>query len=192
MNDTGQIETELTTSNPIVEQSLEYKMAILAEKDISENVTKAIKSTKAHRRWFWELLQNAKDTVVDEPNRQVSIKLTYSKTDDKEPTIKFEHSGNPFKFTTDPTRFDDLTNLILPLSGKPPGKTTGKFGTGFLSTHILSLKIRVEGIYQNEVGEYSDFNIVIDRTETDRPKLIKSIVTSLLEQKSSFKIISDN
>jgi len=192
MNETEQAETELTTVKPTVEQSLEYKMAILAEKDISENVSKAIKSNKAHRRWFWELLQNAKDTVVDEQSRQVSIKLTYSKTDDNTPTIKFEHSGNPFKFTTDPTRFDDLTNLILPLSGKPSGRTTGKFGTGFLSTHILSLKIRVEGVYLNEIGEYSDFNIVIDRTETDRTKLIESIVKSLTEQKFSFKKILDN
>jgi hypothetical protein len=192
MHEVEQVETELTTARPTVEQSLEYKMAILAEKDISENVSKAIKSNKAHRRWFWELLQNAKDTVVDEPERQVSIKLTYSKTDGNTPTIKFEHSGNPFKFTTDPTRFDDLTNLILPLSGKSAGRTTGKFGTGFLSTHILSLKIRVEGVYMNEVGEYSDFNIIIDRSETDRTRLIASIVKSLTEQKLSFKKISDN
>ena len=42
MDEKGQIETVLTTSNQIVEQSSDYKLAILAEKDISEKVNKAI------------------------------------------------------------------------------------------------------------------------------------------------------
>jgi hypothetical protein len=81
MNDTTQIENDLTTTKPTVEQSEFYDQAILAEKIITEKVNEAIKSSKAHRRWFWELLQNAKDTVVYETNRQVSVKLTYTKTD---------------------------------------------------------------------------------------------------------------
>ena len=191
MTDTTQIGNDLTTSQPIVEQSEFYDQAILAEKIITEKVEEAIKSSKAHRRWFWELLQNAKDTVVYETNRQVSIKLTYTKTDSGELVLVFEHSGNPFKYNADRTRFDDLKNLILPVSGKPPGKASGKFGTGFLSTHILSLKFKVNGVYQDESKTYWDFNIDIDRTETDREKRIESIVKSLADKKSSFKIISD-
>lgn len=175
----------------INEQSAEYKMAILAEKDISEKVTKAIKSNKVHRRWFWELLQNAKDTIVDEPDRKVSVRLTYDLLDNPEPVISFEHDGNPFKYAKDRTRFDDLTNLILPLSGKTPGNTVGKFGTGFLSTHILSMKIRVQGVYENETGQYSDFDLIINRSESDRRRLIESIVKSLNEQKKSFIPIQD-
>ena len=191
MNDTTQIENDLTTSKPTVEQSEFYDQAILAEKIITEKVNEAIKSSKAHRRWFWELLQNAKDTVVYETGRQVSVKLTYTKTDSGELVLIFEHSGNPFKYNADRTRFDDLKNLILPVSGKPPGKASGKFGTGFLSTHILSLKFKVNGVYQDEHNVFWDFNIDIDRTETDREKRIESIVKSLADKKSSFKIISD-
>lgn len=181
----------MTTTKPTVEQSEFYDQAILAEKIITEKVNEAIKSSKAHRRWFWELLQNAKDTVVYETNRQVSVKLTYTKTDNGELVLVFEHSGNPFKYNADRTRFDDLKNLILPVSGKPPGKASGKFGTGFLSTHILSLKFKVNGIYQDDNNDYWDFNITIDRTETDREKRIESIVKSLADKKSSFKKITD-
>lgn len=197
MIDIPQTESDLTTSKPTVEQSEFYDQAILAEKIITEKVNEAIKSDKAHRRWFWELLQNAKDTVVNEAGRQVSVKLTYTrlKKDDEENgelVLIFEHSGNPFKYNADRTRFDDLKNLILPVSGKPPGKASGKFGTGFLSTHILSLKFKVNGIYEDESNNFWNFNIHIDRTETDREKRIESIVKSLADKKSSFTKLTDN
>ncbi|MEO8664749.1 MAG: DUF3883 domain-containing protein [Ignavibacteria bacterium] len=192
MNDTNLTEDNLTTVKPMVEQSEFYDQAILAEKIITEKVNEAIKSNKAHRRWFWELLQNAKDTVINETDRQVAIKLTYTRADNGELVLTFEHSGNPFKYNPDRTRFDDLKNLILPVSGKPPGKASGKFGTGFLSTHILSLKFNVKGVYQDESNDYWEFSIDIDRKETDREKRIESIVKSLTEKKSSFKKISDN
>lgn len=181
-----------------MEQSYEYKIAILAEKDINENVTKALKSDKAHRRWFWELLQNAKDTVINESDRRVSIKLAFTKSGDGERILVFQHSGNPFKFAPDPTiRFDDLTNLILPSSGKPPGRATGKFGTGFLSTHILSLKIGIEGIYQDENNQLSSFKTQINRTETgqteeSKKRRIEEIVKSLSEKSSSFTPVKND
>jgi len=195
MSDKIQIDNSLTSTN--IEQSEFYDQAILAEKIISEKVNAAIKNNKAHRRWFWELLQNAKDTVVYETNRKVSVKLTYTKNELGDLILVFEHSGNPFKYNADRTRFDDLKNLILPVSGKPPGKASGKFGTGFLSTHILSLKINVCGVFQNEGGKYKSFDITIDRTDTEisedaRKRRIESIVKSLTDKKSSFKNISTN
>jgi len=191
MNNTTRIENYFVTPKSTVEQSEFYDQAILAEKIITQQVNEAIKSSKAHRRWFWELLQNAKDTIVYENGRQVSVKLTYTRTDSGELVLVFEHSGNPFKYNADRTRFDDLKNLILPVSGKPPGKASGKFGTGFLSTHILSLKFTVNGVYQDEYNDFWYFNIDIDRTETDREKRIENIVKSLVDKKSSFKKITD-
>jgi len=191
MKDTTIVENDPTISKQAIQESEFYDQAILAEKIITEKVNEAIKSSKAHRRWFWELLQNARDTVVYETNRKVSVKLTYTKNDSDELILVFEHSGNPFKYNSDKTRFDDLKNLILPVSGKPPGKASGKFGTGFLSTHIISLKFKVNGVYLDENNTYWDFDIDIDRTETDREKRIESIVKSLADKKSSFKIIKD-
>jgi hypothetical protein len=86
--------------------------------------------------------------------------------------LSFEHNGNPFSDTDAPYRFDDVTNLILPVSGKDNEFQTGKFGTGFLSTHILSLKIRVEGVFLNNEHELNDFDFTIDRTKFNNQKPI--------------------
>ena len=179
----------------ISEETLTHfrKEAIIAESKITEKINKALEDPEtAGRRWFWELLQNAKDSVSYNPNlhqltyknikdKNVDINLTYSKDGDDEYLLSFEHTGNPFSYTDDPYRFDDVTNLILPVSGKDNEYQTGKFGTGFLSTHILSLKIRVEGVFLNKSQELKDFDFTIDRTKftEDRSEFVESIVETL-------------
>lgn len=170
------------------------KESIIAESKIREKINEAIGEPEtAGRRWFWELLQNAKDCATYNPNKPeqahknvkdktVDIILTYRK-DGEDYLLSFEHNGNPFSYTDDPYRFDDVTNLILPVSGKDDTEqiTTGKFGTGFLSTHILSLKIRVEGVFLTKEQELKDFNFLIDRTKftEHRETFIDSIVETL-------------
>src|ERR1017187_1121038 len=95
--------------------------AILAESKITEKINKALEDTEnAGRRWFWELLQNAKDCVSYNPNipegkyknikdKKVDIILSYFKNGD-DFCLSFEHNGNPFTNSNDPYRFDDVTN----------------------------------------------------------------------------------
>ena len=171
--------------------------AILAEKIIKEKVDSALNGVNANRRWFWELLQNAKDTVTynpakpispyNKPNRRVAVNLYFYKDPNTHHhCVRFEHSGNPFRDNPDPMRFDDVKNLILPVSGKESiGVTTGKFGTGFLSTHILSLKVDVSGVFEKN-GQHSFFAITLDRTQVEREERINNIAQSLAQYKKSF------
>lgn len=73
------------------------------------------------KRWFWELLQNAKDTVVyksnettpfNVPNKKVDVKLVFTKNSENETILRFEHNGNPFKFSKNPYKYDDPKCLL--------------------------------------------------------------------------------
>jgi hypothetical protein len=164
--------------------------AISAEKEINEKVNKAIKSNEASRRWFWELMQNAIDTTAE--GSKVNVKLIIENTDSGT-IIKFQHDGGPFRKAQQKYRFDDFKNLINPTSGKSQEDTgtIGKFGTGFLSTHIVSLKIGVQGVFEDSLNEKFLMHTILDRKdfllETDeaRNKRIESIIQSLIEYEKS-------
>lgn len=162
--------------------------AIIAEKEILQKVTIAMRSSAGPKRWFWELLQNAVDTISDYDDKKVNIDITFKLNDDGSgATMRFEHDGEPFLESENPNKFDDFKNLILPRSGKKSSdiNKVGKFGTGFLSTHNLSLKIDVEGVYQSLSGDKFEINTQLDRTyfmdEDDRfdGERIKSITDGL-------------
>ena len=56
----------------------------------------------------------------------------------------FAHNGDPF-------RVSDLQSLVAQYSSKGEEnkvniETTGKYGTGFIVTYILSKKIRIKGL----------------------------------------------
>ena len=96
------------------------------------------------KRWFWELLQNAKDSV--EENQSIKVKIEI--TDDQ---ISFLHTGSPFEL-------DDILSLIIQGSSKnnKEGKT-GKFGTGFITTYLLSKEVCITGKLTNDLGCFSFF-----------------------------------
>jgi len=72
----------------------------------------------------------------------------------------------------EPKLYDDhahpsVKTMILDsiIDGTGP-ETTGKFGTGFLTTHLLSRIVEIEGIYINAFDntKYQSFKLVLDRT----------------------------
>lgn len=140
----------------------------LSAKDITDKLIKVRNRVEiAKRRWFWELLQNAKDSV--KPSEQVSVKLVLS-YENGNPYVEFLHNGNPF-------RYQDAKNLIFPYSDKAEEEntdTSGRFGTGFLATHILSKKIRVKGIYVRDNMAY-DFLFTLDRSGSNKTEIAESI-----------------
>ena len=95
------------------------------------------------KRWFWELLQNAKDSVLE--SEKVNIKIEI-----KEKEIAFSHTGNPFEL-------DEILSLIIQGSSKTDDDSkTGRFGTGFMTTYLLSKKVKITGKLTNDDG-YFDF-----------------------------------
>ena len=120
----------------------------------------------ACKRWFWELLQNASDY-----NEKVSVRLTIEKD-----SVIFQHNGAPFSIR-------DVLNIISPDSNKTEDEihtdNIGKFGTGLVSTHILSAQMTVEGLCEKD-GNIYHFSVVLDRS----PFVVKS---NLIEQMSLAK-----
>lgn len=44
------------------------------------------------KRWVWELIQNAKDTIAKDPSRSsIDVKIEIEGD-----TVRFRHNGNPF------------------------------------------------------------------------------------------------
>lgn len=142
-------------------------------RDMKDLRSKAEESPTVPRRWIWELIQNAKDVAYSEG---VKIKVDYY--DLLESSVEFQHTGRPF--TADNIRF-----LIEQIStkdrqedseGKRP--TTGKFGTGFMTTHLLSEIVQVKGVAKEPELEYKQFELQLDRSHYDVDQITDSVHTS--------------
>lgn len=176
--------------------SIYRDLAILAEKEILQKVSEAMRSDSGPKRWFWELLQNAADTISKEPDRKVNVKVVLKQREGtRGATMTFEHDGNGFLESSDPNKFDDFKNLILPRSNKDVSDNDkiGKFGTGFLSTHNLSLKIDVSGGFKELEGEEFSISTTLDRTyfmddrDENRGHRVDSIIQGLKNYTASLE-----
>jgi hypothetical protein len=123
-------------------------------------------------RWFWELLQNASDY-----NDSVNVVLELY-----ENKIVFMHNGNPFKPS-------DAENLIAPDSGKDVDELKvqdliGQFGTGFISTHVVSPVVKVEGVLKSEKhsDQYRKFHFTLDRTAYYDKESLKQTLSRTSEE----------
>ena len=135
------------------------------------------------KRWIWELLQNAKDV----PNRfgKVSVEIELVSQD----TLKFRHNGDTFSTK-------NITGLVQQVSSKDSQNLegqTGKFGTGFICTHLLSDIIDVEGVVKY-MGVYRRFKIVLDRSGYRSEDLLPRIESTLEELRhieTSYSIVEN-
>lgn len=154
-----------------VQNSKDYNnYKLTADKVIQVLDTVREERTKSRRRWIWELMQNAKDA----PNiyGAVSVEIDLS-----ESSFAFKHNGDPFLV-------GNITGLIQQVSyGKPSNSSnrriTGKFGTGFISTHLLSDIVTVEGIVQKEPLSPKKFKIELNRKGETSEELIPTIKREL-------------
>lgn len=128
------------------------------------------------RRWIWELIQNAKDVAFD--SQPVSILINFQ---EEKPGsfLEFKHNGKPFTI-------DNMTFLIEQLSTKERNAkngekniSTGKFGTGFLTTHLLSEKVELKSIAKEPDLPYKNIELSIDRSGRNIDEIIESVNNSL-------------
>ena len=103
-------------------------------------------------RWPFELLQNALDAGPRENSSIVTVRL---RCDDSK--VVFEHDGAPFTS-------DELAALLSGGSSKDfeSETTTGRFGTGFLVTHVLAERTQLRGLLQLDTG-CELFDLMLDR-----------------------------
>ena len=142
--------------------------------DLIDNLEKLDGKENSPRRWVWELLQNAKDASNGKGvNVEILIDSTY---------VEFKHDGYPFEMK-------HLVSIIEGVSSKPRDKeegedevkTTGKYGTGFLTTHLLSEKICLKSVYKGAEDRFQDFEILLDRSDLTQKGMIEKV-------KEAFKV----
>lgn len=136
-------------------------------------------------RWAWELLQNAKDSIAEDDNRTVSIQIELD-----ENSVTFRHNGTHFTS-------QDVIGLIDQISSKEVDegqetKKTGRFGTGFLTTHLLSRVIKIKGIIGSVDGSFYKFEFLLDRRGKTTAQLMPRIKNSWKEFDESIEKISPN
>ena len=86
-----------------------------------------------YTRWPWELLQNARDASIS-ANTPLIASIEH-----KQGELVFRHNGRGFDAR-------EITHLIHHGSTKvETDEALGKFGSGFLTTHLLSPEIEVSG-----------------------------------------------
>ena len=65
-------------------------------------------------------------------------------------------------------------------------ETTGKFGTGFLTTHLLSEVVEIHGIIKDDELPYKKFCISLDRSSTELNGITSSVNRSLEQLKQIY------
>jgi hypothetical protein len=142
---------------------------------------------KYERSWIWELIQNAKDkATIDFPNEKVSIFVEL--TDNQ---FTFSHNFGYFTMQNvegliRQTNTEDKDREAVLVENTQINPTIGRFGTGFMTTHLLSEKVQVKGLYREE-NSFKKVDFSLDRSSTERNELVESVNTSFEQAEGSLK-----
>ena len=126
------------------------------------------------KRWIWELVQNAKDSIAGKKDRN-SIDIEINVEND---IYIFKHNGAPFTKKT-------LTALLYKFTDKKrnTGESIGRFGTGFLTTHSLSKTVKISGDIILEQGSpKKGFSVTLFREGED-----EELLQDLVQTENSFR-----
>ncbi len=123
------------------------------------------------RRWVWELIQNAKDVNI---KGKVRVRIE-ADLDGSDAHVTFKHNGGAFsaeniRFLIEQVSSKDRTNES---DGRPT--TTGKFGTGFLTTHLLSERVLIKGIAAGRGFAPRKFKLSLDRSGAQLQDIIDAV-----------------
>ena len=126
------------------------------------NRLRDMESKRAHvlTRWVWELLQNARDAAIPETEGGLVAAIEQTQTE-----LVFKHNGVDFDK-------DQIAHLIYHGSTKTENpESLGQYGTGFLSTHLLSPEINVFGW----LNDGKQFHFDLKREVSSDDELSKSM-----------------
>jgi len=135
------------------------------------------------KRWVWELIQNAKDVNID---GKVRVRIEAG-LDDADAHVTFRHNGGAFsaeniRFLIEQVSSKDRTNDS---TGRPT--TTGRFGTGFLTTHLLSDRVVIRGVTEGRGFAARKFKLSLDRSGSE----LDDIITAVQAAKDSLQDLDD-
>ena len=137
--------------------------------DIFNNLRQLESDRETHeRRWPWELLQIATDASGPE-----GVSCTFELSGDD---MAYTHSGKPF------TK-NEISHLIHHGSTKTDETGKTRFGTGFITTHLLSKKVDVSGLL--DLGK--TFGFPLDRSGSDWHELERNMYKASGDFRNSIK-----
>jgi hypothetical protein len=171
-------------------QDLNRKSAL----DIFEKlrpIRQGINKESIARRLIWELIQNAKDNVaVCNINSDNNFVVDITLTEDK---FIFAHNKGFFKN-------ENVRALIRQYSSSDKDRsdantdeapvTTGRFGTGFMTTHLLSEVVDITGVFQYDTETYKSFKLNLDRSGHNVQELIQGIEKAFASVEESVRMSS--
>ena len=123
-------------------------------------------SDEDRRRWIWELIQNAKDSIAgDVLRKKVSVELII-----RGDTVVFNHNGAPFNPK-------NRLGLLYQYSKDKRNQegSTGRFGTGFMTTHCLSRVVEVQGDVLTPDEGVRGFTVTIHREGNTEDEMINGL-----------------
>ncbi|KAK8897658.1 hypothetical protein M9Y10_015621 [Tritrichomonas musculus] len=173
INDCIDIDFANVTGDDMSEEQ-KVRMNILHNAHISfiKNRIRELSSPKDSdfQRWPFELIQNATDCIQDSSekiyNEEYNGHISFIFNEDE---VIFKHFGAPFTHR-------NLISLLYQYGGEKEGKSKiGKFGTGFLSTMILTRKVIIKSDFQKEDGSIEGFTVTIDRSGNTTEELLSYI-----------------
>jgi hypothetical protein len=110
------------------------------------------RKTQVKDRWIWELLQNARDASLKGSGVRVFLHIDSD-------TLVFRHNGQPFTHK-------EISHLIFHGSSKGLNEI-GHFGSGFITTHLISRRVQVRG----RLKSGSSFNFELNRQANSAEEL---------------------
>lgn len=157
------------------------------------NIRQSINVEFTARRLIWELMQNAKDNanLCNNEGEKVDVSIVLEED-------QFVFSHNKGFFTN-----EHIRGLIRKYSSSDKDrdtdteerthiyKTTGRFGTGFMTTHLLSEKVQVSSYYKNERGYFNKFDFGLDRSGKNEKEIIQGINNAFDDAEVSIKRSQD-
>ena len=160
------------------EISIEDKLIYNNNKLVADKIRKTLLNIRnipgiSEKRWIWELIQNAKDVPNDFGKVDIKIELDRDK-------LIFSHNGSFFTI-------DNVLGILQQVSSKDSKNMedqTGKFGTGFIGTHLLSDIVKIKGIVKYR-GIFRKFEINLDRSADSSEELLKEVSKSIIEFKKN-------
>ena len=133
-------------------------------------------------RWIWELIQNAKD--CSNPSGKIDIEICFNSM---KRIVEFKHNGRLFSTK-------NIVYLIEQVSTKERSRnseSTGKFGTGFLTTNLLSPIVKISGLLHDEnEADIAHFEVTLDRSGNTIEELKASIKNSCDQLENNTSSIS--
>jgi hypothetical protein len=162
-----------------------FKSQFSASRDTAHNHTIATKiqdqmsklrasvdaSPTAAKRWVWELIQNAKDVNV---GGKVQVQIE-ADLDGASAHVTFKHNGGPFSPKNIFYLIEQVSSKERTNDGDGRPTSTGRFGTGFLTTHLLSERVVVRGVAAGKGFAPKKFKLSLDRSGTELDDIIKAV-----------------